>query len=280
MKLIKFTSEIKKEIKTLKKQGKTIGFIPTMGALHSGHLSLVKKAREECDIVVCSIFVNPTQFNEAKDLDKYPRTLEADKKLLEPYCDIIFFPNSVEEVYGEKVVLKEFDFGGIEKELEGEFRPGHFEGMANVVYNLFKIVMPDKAFFGLKDYQQFLIVKKMVEITKLNINIVGCEIIREETGLARSSRNELLPKEARKAAAVINYSLEFVKKFYPHYSLKELKEKATEMVSGIMKVEYLEIRNAETLYEFNDKKDCTTIFVCFAGTISGVRLIDNVLFEN
>lgn len=278
MEFIKFTSELKHRIKELKSEGKTIGFIPTMGALHSGHLSLVKKARVTCDIVVCSVFVNPTQFNKAKDLENYPRTIEADKKLLNPYCDILFFPNSVEEVYGKKIVLKKFDFGGIEKELEGEFRPGHFEGMANVVYNLFKIVTPDNAFFGLKDYQQYLIVCKMVEISGFDLEVVGCEIIREETGLARSSRNKLLSEEAKKAAAVINYSLNFIKRFYPYYSLEELQEKAKNMISGILEIEYLEIRNAQTLLELNSKEDCEEVFVCFAGNISGVRLIDNIIF--
>ena len=279
MEFIKYSSEIKRRISELKKQGKIIGFVPTMGALHSGHLSLVKKAKEACDIVVCSIFVNPTQFNQASDLDKYPRTIEADKKLLEPYCDILFFPNSVEEVYGENIVLKEFDFGGIEKELEGKFRPGHFEGMANVVYNFFDIVLPNKAFFGLKDYQQYLIVCKMVEISGFDMGVIGCDIIREETGLAKSSRNELLPNEARKAAAIINYSLEFIKKFYPYYSIEELKKKAKNLISGILEIEYLEIRDADTLLEFNSKENCSQVFVCFAGNIAGVRLIDNVIFK-
>jgi pantoate--beta-alanine ligase len=249
-----------------------------MGALHNGHLSLIKKASEECDIVVCSIFVNPTQFNESSDLDKYPRTLEADKKLIEDYCDILFFPESTKEVYGDKIELVEYDFGGLENELEGEFRPGHFQGMANVVAKLLTIVNPNKAYFGLKDFQQFKIVCKLVELIKLDTEIVGCAIIREDNGLARSSRNELLTQNGREASSVIRYALNYILKYHSYFTVTEIQHKAKTMISGILDVEYLEIRDANSLLNFENWEDCKEVFVSFAGHIDGVRLIDNVRF--
>ena len=278
---MKFTTKSKEIISLLneeRKKGKTIGFVPTMGALHSGHLSLIKQAHQECDIVVCSIFVNPTQFNQKSDLESYPRTIEKDKKLIEEYCDVVFAPETPEEVYGKKIELVEFDFGGLENELEGEFRPGHFQGMANVVSLLLKIVIPHKAYFGLKDYQQYKIVCKLVEIIQLDTEIVGCEIIREENGLARSSRNELLSPEAREAASVISYTLNYLKHFHKYFTIPEIQEKAKAMIQGILDVEYLEIRDAETLKEIKNWDAKNGVFVSFAGTIDGVRLIDNVRF--
>lgn len=278
MELIQKSEELKSLLKQKKKDGHTIGFVPTMGALHSGHLSLIEKARTECDIVVCSIFVNPTQFNEKSDLDKYPRTLEADSALIESMCDVLFVPESVEEIYGKKITLQEFDFGGLENELEGEFRPGHFQGMANVVSILLKLVLADKAYFGLKDYQQFKIVEKLTKLIDLDTKIVGCPIVREDNGLARSSRNELLTASGRKAASVIYYSLRYIQEFYPYLSLPELQKKAKSMIQGILEVEYLEIRDAETLEELRAKNKNNGVFISFAGTIDGVRLIDNIRF--
>ena len=278
MKFTSQTKELKQLLSEIRNKKVVVGFVPTMGALHAGHLSLLQKARKECDIVVCSIYVNPTQFNVASDLNKYPRTLEADRKLIENYCDILFAPSSFQEVYGEEIVLEEFDFGGIENVLEGEFRPGHFQGMANVVSNFFKIVEPDKAYFGLKDFQQYCIVRKLVEIQKMNIEIVGCDIIREENGLARSSRNERLSPEARNAAAVINYTLKYMVLFHSYFSVQEIQEKAKGMIQGILEVEYLEIRDSNTLLEIVDWDGKNEVFVSFAGIIDGVRLIDNVRF--
>jgi pantoate--beta-alanine ligase len=278
MKVTNYKKELIALIEEEKSKGKIVGFVPTMGALHEGHLSLIKKASEECDIVVCSIFVNPTQFNESSDLDKYPRTLEADKKLIEDYCDILFFPESTKEVYGDKIELVEYDFGGLENELEGEFRPGHFQGMANVVAKLLTIVTPNKAYFGLKDFQQFKIVCKLVELIKLDTEIVGCAIIREENGLARSSRNELLTQNGREAASVISYTLNYILKYHSYFTVTEIKHKAKAMISGILDVEYLEIRDANSLLNFENWEDCNEVFVSFAGHIDGVRLIDNVRF--
>lgn len=278
MKFTDTTKELKSYLKTERNSGKIIGFVPTMGALHKGHLSLIKKARLECDIVVCSIFVNPTQFNQEKDLEKYPRTLEADKALIEDYCDYLFSPASEEEIYGEEIVLKKFDFGGLENELEGEFRPGHFQGMANVVSLLFNIVEPNKAYFGLKDYQQFTIVNKLVELMNADIEIVGCEIIREDNGLARSSRNELLTKRGRESASVISYALNYIKLYHSSFSVNEITKKAKSMIEGILEVEYLEVRDAKTLREVSDWDNFNGTFVSFAGMIDGVRLIDNIRF--
>ena len=272
------SEELKRFLKTEKEKGQIIGFVPTMGALHNGHLSLIKKAKKECDIVVCSIFVNPTQFNEKSDLDKYPRTLEADKKLIESHCDYLFSPSSTKEVYGEEIKLIDFDFGGLENVLEGEFRPGHFQGMANVVSLLFQIVEPNKAYFGLKDFQQYRIVTKLVELINMDIEIVGCPIIREENGLARSSRNERLSVEGREAASVISYALNYIKTYYSYFTVSEIQEKAKAMIQGILEVEYLEIRDSVTLLEFESWDDCEEIFVSFAGMIDEVRLIDNIRF--
>ncbi|MDB4089579.1 pantoate--beta-alanine ligase [Flavobacteriales bacterium] len=278
MKVTNYKKELISLIEEEKNKGKIIGFVPTMGALHNGHLSLIKKASEECDIVVCSIFVNPTQFNESSDLDKYPRTLEADKNLIKDYCDFLFFPKSTEEVYGDKIELVEYDFGGLENELEGEFRPGHFQGMANVVAKFLTIVNPDKAYFGLKDFQQFKIVSKLVELIKLNTEIVGCKIIREENGLARSSRNELLSPEGREASSVISYALNYIKLYHSYFTVQEIQQKAKSMISGILEVEYLEIRDSNSLLNFEKWEDSEEVFVSFAGHIDGVRLIDNVRF--
>ena len=278
MKFTAHSKELKSFLQTEKDKGHTIGFVPTMGALHNGHLSLIKKARQNCDIVVCSIFVNPTQFNEKSDLDKYPRTLEADKELIKEYCDYLFSPASVNEVYGEKIELKNFDFGGLENVLEGEFRPGHFQGMANVVSLLLQIVKPDKAFFGLKDFQQYRIVTKLVKLINLETEIVGCPVIREENGLARSSRNERLTPKGREAASVISYGLNYIKEYHSYFTVKEIQNNAKAMIQGILDVEYLEIRDSQSLLEFENWEDCDEVFVSFAGTIDGVRLIDNVRF--
>lgn len=278
MELIQKSKELKSLLKQKKEENKTIGFVPTMGALHSGHVSLIERARKDCDIVVCSIFVNPTQFNEKSDLDNYPRTLEADSLLIESLVDFLFVPHSVEEIYGANIILKEFDFGGIENELEGKFRPGHFQGMANVVSILLNLVQADKAYFGLKDYQQFKIVETLTKLINLDTKIVGCPIVRESNGLARSSRNERLSQQARQAAAVIYYSLRYIHLFHAYFPIDEIQKKATQMIQGILEVEYLEIRDAETLGKITDWNNENGVFVSFAGTIEGVRLIDNICF--
>ncbi|MDE7373783.1 MAG: pantoate--beta-alanine ligase, partial [Odoribacter sp.] len=199
MQVFNTKNELANRIAGLKKEGKVIGFVPTMGALHEGHLSLVKASKKNSDITVVSIFVNPTQFNDPEDLKRYPRTLEQDIRLLETVdCDIVFAP-SVEEIYPEPDTRK-FDFGYLESVMEGAKRPGHFNGVGQVVSRLFDIVSPDKAFFGMKDFQQVAIIKYMVKQLKYNIEIIPCPIVREESGLAKSSRNTLLDEEHKKTA--------------------------------------------------------------------------------
>jgi pantoate--beta-alanine ligase len=279
MKLIEESLVLQDVLNQYREAKKTIGFVPTMGALHDGHLSLVKQARSKSDVVVVSIFVNPTQFNEAEDLEKYPRTLEKDMELLKGYCDIVFFPITPQEVYGAKIELKEYNFNGLDTVLEGEFRPGHFKGMANVVSKFFDIVKPNYSFFGLKDYQQYLLVKKMVKIDGHKTEIVGCDIIRESHGLARSSRNELLTEHGREAASVIRYALKYCEMFYTHFDIETIKKKAKYMVEGILEVEYLEFRNANTLQLIAEDEEMDSFLVCFAGYIDGVRLIDNIVVD-
>lgn len=277
MELVEKALGLKTILSEYKKLNKTIGFVPTMGALHQGHLSLVKQAKAKSDVVVVSIFVNPTQFNDTNDLDKYPRTLERDLQLLEGFCDVVFFPETPQEVYGNEIELKEYDFEGVDKVLEGEFRPGHFKGMANVVSKFFSIVEPDFAFFGLKDYQQYLLVKKMVEIDNHKVEIVGCEIVREENGLAMSSRNERLTPEGRDGSSVIKYTLDYCSRYYTFFDIEEIKAKAKNMIEGILEVEYLEFRNANNLQLIEEEEEMDGFIICFAGYIDGVRLIDNLL---
>lgn len=277
MELINKSIKLQEVLNEYRSKGKTIGFVPTMGALHSGHVSLVKQAKEKCDVVVVSIFVNPTQFNDVKDLEKYPRTLERDMVLLEGFCDVVFFPETPEEVYGKEMILKDYDFDGVDKVLEGEFRPGHFKGMANVVSKFFDVIEPDFSFFGLKDYQQYLLVKKMVKLDKHKTQIIGCDIIREPNGLAMSSRNERLSADARDAASVIKYTLDYCSKYYAYFDIEEIQAKAKNMIEGILEVEYLEFRNANTLQLIKEDEEMDGFLVCFAGYIEDVRLIDNIV---
>jgi pantoate--beta-alanine ligase len=279
MKLIEKVSGLKTVLNEYREANKTIGFVPTMGALHEGHLSLVKQAKTMSDVVVVSVFVNPTQFNDTNDLDCYPRTLERDMKLLEGFCDVVFFPETPAEVYGKEIILKEYDFKGVDEVLEGEFRPGHFKGMANVVSKLFDVVNPTYAFFGLKDYQQYLLVKKMVEIDNHNVEIIGCDIVREENGLAMSSRNERLTRKGREGASVIKYTLDYCNKYYSFFDINVIKEKANNMIDGILEVEYLEFRNANTLQLIKKDEEMDSFVICFAGYIDGVRLIDNIVIS-
>ena len=210
MKLYTTITSLQEALKEEHSKGLKVGFVPTMGALHEGHLSLVEKAASLCDIVVVSIFVNPTQFNDKNDLANYPRTLESDLKLLSKVrCEYIFFP-SVEEVYPVPDTRK-FEFGILESVMEGAFRPGHFNGVAQVVSRLFEIVLPEKAFFGRKDFQQMAIIKELVHQLNLPIEIVACDIVREKDGLAMSSRNKLLLPEHRNCAQLIYQTLKDAK---------------------------------------------------------------------
>lgn len=261
--------------------GYKIGFVPTMGALHAGHLSLIKKAAAENDRVVCSIFVNPTQFNNAADLEKYPRMPDADIHLLKQAgCDYAFLP-SEDEIYPNGKQLLDIHFGPLENVMEGEFRPGHFKGMATVVHRLFEIVKPDHAYFGKKDFQQLAIVHNMVKQLGLSVNVIGCDTLREKDGLAMSSRNLLLSPEQRKAAPLIYKALLTAQEFIPHHSVPAVKELVVRYIqqSPLLKVEYFEIVHPETLQSITDWKECPAAQGCIAVLTEGPRLIDNITYS-
>lgn len=278
MKLVSTIQELQTEIQRLA-DGKTVGFVPTMGALHQGHISLVKQAVSETPVVVVSIFVNPTQFNDPNDLEHYPRTLENDMKLLEPTgCSIVFAPNA-KEVYPEPDKRK-FNFGKLEEVMEGKHRPGHFNGVAQVVSRLFDIVKPTKAYFGLKDFQQLAIVKNMVKQLQLPVEIVPCAIIREESGLAMSSRNELLTEEQRKNAAVISETLFKAKELKEQKSVQEIADWVTKTINKnpFLDVEYFEIVDDEQLQPVNNWDEKSIKVGCVAVFCGKIRLIDNIVF--
>ena len=266
-----------------RKQGKTVGLVPTMGALHEGHASLVKKSVEDNDITVVSIFVNPTQFNDPKDLNSYPRDLDADCKLLESVgADYVFAP-SVDEMYPTKDT-RNFEFPPVSTVMEGAHRPGHFNGVCQVVSRLFYIVRPDRAYFGEKDWQQIAVVKAMVKSLGLNVNIVECPIIREPDGLARSSRNTLLSADERAIAPNIFKALKDSIDYAKSHTLKETHDKVVSQINATdgLDVEYYEIVDGNTLQPVDtwDASDyivgCITVY-CGARP---VRLIDHIKYKN
>lgn len=257
----------------------SIGFVPTMGALHPGHMALVQQADSENQRVVVSIFVNPTQFNDSEDLKRYPRTLESDlMKLKSTGCDIVFAP-AVDEIYPEPD-RRQFDFGTLDKVMEGKYRPGHFNGVAQVVSRLFEIIQPDKAYFGLKDFQQLAIVKRMTAMLNLPVDIIACPTVRESDGLAMSSRNQLLTNEERIEAAHIYKTLTLAAKQKTTKNVFNLKEWVIDEInkSPLLTVEYFEIVDSENLNPittWNDTKKSTGCIAVFCGNI---RLIDNINF--
>ena len=275
MKTFSKVSEFKQELSKLDKSG--IGFVPTMGALHAGHRSLVEKARRECDTVVVSVFVNPTQFNDKNDLRNYPRTPEADAAILEAAgADIVLMP-TVEEIYPEPDT-RQFDFGAIDKVMEGATRPGHFNGVAQVVSRLFQIVEPAKAYFGEKDFQQIAVVKAMVKQLNMGVEIVECPIIRDADGLALSSRNTLLPPAHRTAAPhiyeVISQCADKAKELSP----AELTAWVTEQVEAneLLKVIYFQAVDALTMQQVAAWDESARVQGCIAVQAGEIRLIDNV----
>ncbi|MBN2635310.1 MAG: pantoate--beta-alanine ligase [Prolixibacteraceae bacterium] len=278
--LVKTIEELQSKLAAFRKTGENIGLVPTMGALHAGHISLVDRAIREKQKVVVSIFVNPTQFNDPKDLERYPRNLVADLKLLEETgCDIVFAPN-VSEVYPEPDHRK-FNFGSLETVMEGKHRPGHFNGVAQVVSKLFDMVKPDRAYFGLKDFQQLAIIKSMVKQLEIPVEIVPCSIVREESGLAMSSRNELLTPEERENAAVIAESLFVAKELVQNKSVEGLVEWITENINKnpFLTVEYVEIVDDEKLQPVKSWNEKSTKVVCVAAYCGKVRLIDNIVLN-
>lgn len=282
MKIFTLKSDLKNYLAAEKKKGNSIGFVPTMGALHKGHLSLVEKALSKTNITVVSIFVNPTQFDNKEDLDKYPKTLENDIKLLESVdCDVLFAP-SVEEIYDENVVAERFDFDGLEHQMEGKFRDGHFDGVGTIVKALFEIVEPDVAYFGKKDFQQLQIIKKLVEKHNIPVKIKGMPIFREKDGLAMSSRNTRLTKEHREAAPFIHRILKKARKKTGTKNAKEITEWVKNQFENhpLLELEYFTIAEEKTLIsvdKFEENKRYRAFIAVFAGEI---RLIDNVRFKN
>ena len=263
----------------IEKQSSSIGFVPTMGAIHQGHLSLIKKSKKDGNLTVCSIFVNPNQFNDKKDLEKYPRTEEKDVALLKSSnCDIVFIP-TVEDIYPEPDNRK-FDFGNLGKVMEAKHREGHFNGVAQVVTRLFDIVKPDIAYFGLKDFQQYSIIKKVVEDYNLKVKVVGCETIREKDGLAMSSRNMNLNEEERNAAKLIPEALQKAKILYNNGEEIETIKNGVETIfnnNSIYRFEYFEIAKAKDLTPITKKTDNQTVVACIAVFVGQIRLIDNII---
>lgn len=258
---------------------KTIGFVPTMGALHDGHLSLIKNSLSKNDITVISIFVNPTQFNNAEDLEKYPRTLEADvQKISKISTQVLIFAPTVSDIYPEKTSSSNFSFDGLENQMEGKHRPGHFDGVGTIVKKLFEIVKPTIAYFGEKDFQQLQIVKKLVEKEKMNVEIVGCPIFREANGLAMSSRNERLSENARKKASLIYKILQTVQADFEKKSLTELNEfvKKTFSEHPEFSLEYFEIAEESTLVPALETDKTKKYRAFIAIFIENIRLIDNI----
>ena len=277
MKVLKSKKTLIDYIERQREMGKKIGFAPTMGALHQGHLSLYKAAKKENDEVISSIFVNPTQFNNPDDFQKYPKTLEKDIELLEKAgVDAVYIPN-VEEMYPDGLNSKKYDFDGLENEMEGKYRPGHFDGVGTIVEELFRQVQPHNAYFGEKDYQQLAIIKKMVEKTKLPVKIHGVPTLREEDGLAMSSRNVRLTETQRKEATIIYETLTKVKEWFKVISLDEIKQRVTDIFrNSNFELEYFVIADEETLKEANtidEDKEYRAFIVAYADT---VRLIDNM----
>ena len=264
---------------SLKNQGKTIGLVPTMGALHDGHLSLVKKAVDENNFAVVSIFVNPTQFNNPNDLQKYPRTLDADvKKLTDFHKDIIIFAPPVSDIYGEEVVAQSFNFEGLDKVMEGSSRPGHFDGVGTIVKKLFEIVMPNRAYFGEKDYQQLLIIKQMVKQTGLPVTIVPCPIVRNSEGLALSSRNALLSEAMTKRASFIYHTLLSAKERFATHTPAEVEAWVVDTFAKEpdFSLEYFTITDADTLQHISTKETGKNYRAFIVVHAEGVRLIDNI----
>ena len=268
--LIEFLSN---QIKDLK-----IGFVPTMGALHEGHTSLIQTSKIKCDITICSIFVNPTQFNDKSDYKNYPIDIKSDlKKLSEIECDVVYAPKS-SDLYSIDEVAKEYNFNGLENVLEGKYRPGHFNGVATIVEKLFNIIQPNYAFFGEKDLQQLFIINKLVEIKKIKTKIISCPTIREKSGLAKSSRNQLLSKTDFKKSSNVYKQLIFTKANYTTKSFKEIKYIVNHNLKKLnFEIDYFEFIDVETLEIHKRKLKGVQYAVCIAVVVSKIRLIDNII---
>lgn len=280
MKLIQTVKELKAQLDVLRKEGKQIGLVPTMGALHEGHASLVRRAVAENDVVVVSDFVNPTQFNDQNDLIKYPRTLEADCVLLEKEGAHIVFAPSVEEVYPEPDT-RQFSYAPLDTVMEGKYRPGHFNGVCQIVSKLFMMVEPHRAYFGEKDFQQLAIIREMVKQMQFPLQIVGCPIVRESDGLALSSRNARLSVEERQQALNISKTLFASVDFSKTHTVAETQAFVEESIAKAdgLELEYFEMVDGLTLQKVNNWEDTDYIVGCITVYCGEVRLIDNIKYK-
>lgn len=277
--LFRKAADITNYLQICRSQNKRIGFVPTMGALHQGHISLIDASKHNCGVTVCSIFVNPTQFNDAKDFEKYPVTLEKDIDILEDAgCDVLFLPSVTEMYPGGTQNLKTYDLGYLETVLEGKYRPGHFQGVCQVVHRLLTIIICDQLFLGQKDYQQCMVIKRMVETEHIQTSISICATLREKSGLAMSSRNMRLSEQEKERALAIFETLTYLKEHIKPGSLNQLKATATGNLSNAgFKVDYVEIADAANLdiiSHWDGKQKLVAVAAAFAGD---VRLIDNLI---
>ena len=282
MKIIHTVRDLKATLADFRAQGKSVGLVPTMGALHEGHASLVRRSVKENDVTVVSIFVNPTQFNDKQDLAKYPRTLEADCALLEGIGATIAFAPSVEEVYPEPDT-RTFSYPPTDTVMEGGFRPGHFNGVCQVVSKLFMMVEPDRAYFGEKDFQQIAVIRRMVDDLQFKLQVIPCPIVREESGLALSSRNTLLSAEEKELAVNISRVLFISRHYAKNHTLAETKAWVVETLNALdgLEVQYYEIvdgRSLESLTSWDNSNDIVGCITVFCGHLP-VRLIDNVRYK-
>ena len=280
MKLINTIIGLKSELDAFRNEGKSIGFVPTMGALHAGHASLVERSVKENDVTVVSVFVNPTQFNDKNDLKNYPRTLAADCELLEGLGTTVVFAPAVEEMYPEEDTRR-FSFAPLDTVMEGACRPGHFNGVAQIVSKLFYAVEPERAYFGEKDFQQLAIIREMVRQLALPVQIVGCPIVREEDGLAMSSRNTLLSEDERERALTISSTLFASADFAQVNSLAATKAFVEDVINDTegLELEYYRIVDGNTLQEIEEWGDSDYVVGCIALFCGKIRLIDNIKYK-
>lgn len=281
MRLFKHAEDLQKYLKTNLNSSETIGFVPTMGALHQGHLSLLAKSKELSGITICSIFVNPVQFNNPSDFKKYPKTIENDILLLEEYgCDILFLPSENEIYPDENSRNKHYELGDLEKILEGKFRPGHFQGVCLVVDRLLSIVAPDIIFIGQKDFQQCLVIQRLIELTQRRTKVTICPIVRESSGLAMSSRNLRLNEEQKNKASLLHATLIFIRDGLTIRNFSSLKNEAhSNLEKNGFRLEYLELArrcNLESVSEFSQEEELILLVAAF---LNDVRLIDNLLIQ-
>lgn len=281
MQIFQTTTELNKVLKDHRSNGSFIGFVPTMGALHRGHMALIREAKSKCGLVVCSIFVNPTQFNDVDDLKNYPSRLEEDVELLEgEECDYLFYP-SVDDVYPHGTDYNlDFDLGYLDETMEGKFRPGHFLGVAQVMHSLLKLVNPTHLFMGMKDFQQVAVVQKLIDDLLLNVEMVPCDTVREADGLAMSSRNLRLDPEMRKKAAVLFETLQMAKIWILKFTSEQVSQMAIEKIRQKgLKPEYFELVDPKTLLPICNVNKPMKVVACVAAYAGAVRLIDNMVLK-